>query len=109
MKMASFGRRFISNLRSFKKNCFFYQTYYPELNGVSVSLDFVKKQLERKGHEVFIFAPKVRGYQSFDDHVIRLSTVRVINSEPKLRLVLPIPNATFRKMMSLKFHLIHSP
>src|SRR3990167_5707297 len=90
------------------KMAFFTETYYPELNGVSVSLDFVKKQLERKGHEVFIFAPKVRGYQSFDDHVIRLSTVRVINSEPKQRLVLPIPNSTFRKMMSLKFDVIHA-
>ncbi|OGY32667.1 MAG: hypothetical protein A3A57_02710 [Candidatus Woykebacteria bacterium RIFCSPLOWO2_01_FULL_41_12] len=90
------------------KIAFFTETYYPELNGVSVSLDFVKKQLERKGHEVFIFAPKVRGYQSFDDHVIRLSTVRVINSEPKQRLVLPIPNSTFRKMMSLKFDVIHA-
>lgn len=87
------------------KIAFFTETYLPHLNGVSVSLVFAKKELERKGHEVYVFAPKVAGYKDSEENIIRLSSIRILKSEPEQKL--PIPTPQFRKLLNMKFDVIH--
>ena len=36
----------------------FTDTYAPQVNGVSISLQLVSEGLQRRGHQVTIFAPK---------------------------------------------------
>ena len=43
--------------------------YWPSISGVSVSIDAFKKELEKKGHTVHIFAPDYPEAGDFDKHV----------------------------------------
>ncbi len=90
------------------KIAFFTETYLPTLNGVSLSLNYAKEKLEKKGHEVYIFAPRVSGYKDKKSRIIRLSSVKVIDAEPAQKMVLPVPNKTFRQMLSVKLDLVHA-
>lgn len=50
----------------------FSECYQPTLNGVVVSTDTFKNELEKMGHEIFIFAPRTKGFVDKDtDHVFR--------------------------------------
>ena len=42
---------------------FFTDTYFPQINGVVTSVESFRTGLEALGHNVFIFAPRVRGYK----------------------------------------------
>lgn len=86
---------------------FFTETYLPHLNGVSISLEFAKKQLEKRGHDVYIFTPKISGYSEKQKKVIRLSSLKVLSAGHEQRIVVPIPNETFRKMLTSKLDLVH--
>lgn len=89
---------------------FFTDTYYPDLNGVSVSVSNFASKLRRKGHTVFIFAPKIKGkYKDTDEYLVRLSSVKIIpNSEPQIYSPTIWPNKEFRKMFREKFDIIHA-
>lgn len=43
------------------KIAFFTDSYWPQINGVVISIDNFVEELEKKGHQVMIFAPKVKG------------------------------------------------
>lgn len=86
---------------------FFTETYLPHLNGVSVSLAFEKEKLEKLGHKVFVFAPKVAGVKEQPD-VIGLTSMKVLNSEPAQKVVLPIPNRTLRKTFRVGLDVVHA-
>jgi 1,2-diacylglycerol 3-alpha-glucosyltransferase len=50
----------------------FSECYQPTLNGVVVSTNTFKDELEKMGHEIFIFAPRTNGFIDKDpDHVFR--------------------------------------
>jgi len=50
----------------------FSECYHPTLNGVVVSVDTFKCDLEKMGHEIFIFAPRTRNFQDEDPtHIFR--------------------------------------
>ncbi len=40
------------------KIAFFSDSYWPQINGVTISIDNFAEELEKKGHEIIIFAPK---------------------------------------------------
>ena len=84
---------------------FFTEMYLPHLNGVTVSLAFVKSELEKNGHEVFVFAPKIRGYKDTEKNIIRLRSIAILN--PELELKLPISAIDFRKILKLKLDVVH--
>ena len=89
------------------KIAFFTDTYFPQLNGVTISIDNFTQQLRRQGHTVYIFAPKIRGYKDSDSHVFRLSSFKVINSEPEARAPLLLPQKSLREAFRGDFDLIH--
>lgn len=84
---------------------FFTETYFPHLNGVAVSLAFIKSELEKNGHQVFVFAPKIPGYKDTEKNIIRLRSLTIIHSEPEQKL--PISAIDFRKILKLKLDVVH--
>lgn len=85
----------------------FTDIYYPYLNGVSVAVDNLTKELRKKGHTVYLFAPQIEGCKDVGVDVFRLSSTRVIFSSPEVRLPIPIPNKNLRKVFALDLDLIH--
>lgn len=57
---------------SIMRIAFFIDDYLPSVHGVASSTVTYKKALEELGHEVFVIAPKCKGYEDDDDHVIRV-------------------------------------
>lgn len=86
---------------------FFTETYLPHLNGVSISLAYEKTELEKLGHKVYVFAPKVAAANE-EEGVIRLSSMRVFKSEPEQKMVLPIPNTTLRRTFRVGLDVVHA-
>lgn len=86
----------------------FTDIYYPYLNGVTIAVDNLTKELRKKGHTVYLFAPKIKDHKDVDSNVFRLSSTRVIFSAPEVRLPIPIPNKNLRKIFELDLDLIHA-
>ncbi|MEN3001305.1 MAG: glycosyltransferase, partial [Armatimonadota bacterium] len=45
------------------KVALFSESYLPYLNGVSISIRILKEELERRGYEVWVYAPRFRNYR----------------------------------------------
>jgi len=67
---------------------FFTNCYKPLVNGVVTSISSLKEAYERKGHEVYVFAPKVEDYVDQEKNVFRYRSVNLTN---KVKYPLPIP------------------
>ncbi|MDR2063345.1 MAG: glycosyltransferase [Candidatus Nomurabacteria bacterium] len=83
----------------------FTDTYHPASNGVVVVIDILRRELERLGHEVFIFAPDggvVLGKLPSDAHIIRLPAVQY-----DLQLSLFFPPHLLQKVRALDLDVIH--
>lgn len=88
---------------------FFTDTFYPDLNGVSISVNNFANALRKKGHTVHIFAPKIKGYKDQDDNVTRLPSIKILhNTEPNIYFPLLFPNKAFRSMFTQDFDIIHA-
>ena len=54
----------------------FSECYEPILNGVTVSINTFKQELEKRGHEYFIFTSNVKDYKDADKkHIFRFPAV----------------------------------
>jgi len=87
----------------------FSECYLPTMNGVVVSIETFRKEMEKLGHEYFIFAPETEGYKDTDKkHVFRYpSLVSPIKKD------YPATNPFFTniisdKIDSLKLDIIHA-
>jgi len=67
---------------------FFTNCYKPLVNGVVTSISSLTEAYERKGHEVYIFAPRVEDYIDQEKNVFRY---RSVNLTSKVKYPLPIP------------------
>jgi len=92
------------------KIAYFTDTFYPDLNGVTISVDNFAKLLRKKGHTVYIFAPQIKGGdRKKDKNIIRLPSIKILsNTEPNIYMPLIWPNKEFRKMFSEDFDIIHA-
>lgn len=66
----------------------FTDTYAPQVNGVSISLQLLSEGLRAAGHEVTIFAPRFPGYEDDGDSVFRAPSLRYLN-EPPIYVAVP--------------------
>ena len=85
----------------------FTDTYYPEINGVATSCLMLRRELLAMGHEVYVFAPRCRGWR---EH--REPGVNYIASAPLLLLrdrnfALPTPELLSR-MRRLRLDVVHT-
>jgi 1,2-diacylglycerol 3-alpha-glucosyltransferase len=88
------------------KIAFFTDVFLPELDGVTTSVYESAKELERRGHEVVIIAPKYPGFIDKTLNVIRLTSLKVYKV-PEIRLALNLPDRAMRKILSMDFDVIH--
>jgi len=90
------------------KIAFFSDTYYPQLNGVTISLDNLAKELLKKGHTVYIFAPKIKAFKDKNKNIIRIPSFKVLSSEPEVLIPIPSSYRNYAKAFRLKFDLVHA-
>ncbi len=84
---------------------FFTEGYYPQLNGVAVSVDECAKALERRGHEVYIVAPKYPGVKD-KKRVIRITSIKYPEN-PEIRLATFLPSKSLLQASKIDFDIIH--
>lgn len=90
----------------------FTDTYWPAQNGVAVVVDVTRRELERMGHEVYIFAPsanllnKVAEVDKDDDHLIHFPTVRGVGFKEG-QLSVFFPPALLNQIRDLKIDVLH--
>lgn len=85
----------------------FSDRYFPQIDGVATSIETFRIELEKLGHEVYIFAP--RPSYSYRDHtkrVIRFPAVRGLFFEDYL-LTLYFPPQAIRKIDQLNLDIVH--
>lgn len=89
------------------KIAIFSNSYLPNTYGVTVSIESFRKEYERLGHEVYIFAPTWRDYKDTNSNVYRYPSLDV---EFKIRFPLAIPYS--RKMNEVlgnfDFDIVHT-
>ncbi|MGQ9657222.1 MAG: glycosyltransferase family 4 protein [Fimbriimonadales bacterium] len=89
------------------KVAIFSESYLPYLNGVSVSIRILHEELARRGHEVWIYAPRYRGYQDPYPKVRRLPSVYT-PFEPDYPIALPLAPALWREFRTLGIDIVHT-
>lgn len=84
----------------------FIDDYLPSVHGVATSTTSLKKALEDLGHEVYIIAPKCKGYDDEDDHVIRVpSSKSYIFDKRETGVIYP---GLARRLDKYDFDIVHS-
>ncbi len=66
---------------------FFTDTYEPQINGVVTAIKLFRKELENLGHEIYIVAPKIPGYE-YPENVFTLRSF-TFKPYPEYRGALP--------------------
>ena len=85
----------------------FTDTYAPQVNGVSISLQLVSEGLQRRGHQVTIFAPRIPGYKDDRPGVVRLPSLKYLNDPPIYVAVLGTPRSTW-SLTRKHFDVLHA-
>lgn len=88
---------------------FFTDRYYPQVDGVAVSVDIFAKELTKLGHEVTIFAPKPAKKlenQKDPSYVVRFKSFPSIWYEDH-RDTMPFTPATIKKVKEKELDVIH--
>ncbi|PJB51551.1 hypothetical protein CO101_01645 [Candidatus Berkelbacteria bacterium CG_4_9_14_3_um_filter_39_23] len=88
------------------KILFVSEVYHPILNGVVISMDYFKRELERQGHSVFILAPYNYRDGNDEKNVFRAPSLPLSRS---LDYFLALPNwITLETAKHLKPDIVHS-
>ena len=86
---------------------FFTDSYLPVTHGVEVSIETFRWNLEKAGHQVFVYAPAVPGYRDRNRRVVRLKSVRVIEN-PEMRLAFPVvEDGTLGQVTRMPLDVVH--
>jgi 1,2-diacylglycerol 3-alpha-glucosyltransferase len=83
-------------------------TYWPRVNGVTVSINTLKDELEKLSHECFVFAPRYRDEVDNDPHIIRIDSLPVSTISKEDRLTSPFAiRKVYRLLDGIKPDIIH--
>lgn len=85
----------------------FTDTYAPQVNGVSISLQLISEGLKKRGHQVTIFAPRFPGYKDDQSNVMRLPSLKYLNNPPIYVAVLGTPRSTW-SLTRKHFDVLHA-
>ncbi len=86
---------------------FFSDRYLPMTDGVAYSIESFRIELEKLGHEVYIFAPRTtRGHKDTSKHIIRFPAVKGLFFEDYMTTFF-FPPQVMRKVEKLKLDIIH--
>lgn len=89
------------------KIAFFTDTYFPILNGVTISVNNFAEELQRLGHTVYIFAPKMNGLAD-EPGVIRIPSLQVVSSLPEVRIPIVLPGKLVKNHFKDDIDIIHA-
>lgn len=89
------------------KIAFFTDTYFPQMNGVSISISNYAKMLRTLGHTVYIFAPLIPGSKK-EAGVIRLPSLKVLSAEPDVRVPIPKLAKEYQRMFNVDLDIVHA-
>ncbi len=89
------------------KIAIFTNNYLPNPYGVTNSIESFRKKLETWGHEVFIFAPRWKGYQDDNPKIFRYPAVTT-NIKFKFPLPLTCSQKMEKRIAGMEIDLIHS-
>jgi len=86
-------------------------TYFPRINGVSVSIDTFASEYRKLGHEVYIVAPHFPGHRDHDSRIIRIKS-HYLFFDPEDRLPNPLHPSALKvikkNILSKNFDIIHT-
>lgn len=85
----------------------FTDTYAPQVNGVSISLQMISEGLKKRGHQITIFAPRFPGYKDHQPNVMRLPSLKYLNNPPIYVAVLGTPRSTW-SLTRRHFDVLHA-
>ena len=85
----------------------FTDTYYPELNGVANSVYLLKKELEKKGHNVYVITTKTPGTPDNEPGVFRVPS-KAVSFVPERRLGLFYHPRIAHEIHKMKLDIIHT-
>lgn len=90
------------------KIALFTDTYYPQLNGVTVSVSNYAHELRKKGHQVSIFAPKIKNYKDHEKDIYRLPSIKILSSEPEVHFPIGVSYKGLFSLLKMDFDIIHA-
>jgi glycosyltransferase involved in cell wall biosynthesis len=85
---------------------FFADTYAPQINGISISLQLLTESLRAAGHQVVIFAPRFPEYCDSDPDVHRIPSVAYMQS-PAFYMSVPGTPRTSLAIRRCEFDVLH--
>ncbi|HUD08497.1 MAG TPA: glycosyltransferase, partial [Candidatus Saccharimonadales bacterium] len=85
----------------------FTNNYLPNPYGVAGSVESFRKVFERLGHEVYIFAPRWKGYEDKNPHVFRYPAIKT-NIKIKFPIAIPYSRKISGIIDKLDLDVIHS-
>lgn len=85
----------------------FTNNYFPNPYGVTGSIESFRKQFEKRGHQVFIFAPRAKGYRDENPNVFRYPSVD-IKYKISFPLAIPYSKKLDKIIADLDLDIIHS-
>lgn len=85
----------------------FTDTYYPELNGVANSVYLLKKELEKRGHNVYVITTKTPGAPENEEGVFRLPST-ACSFVPERRIGLLYHPKIALQIRKMKLDVIHT-
>lgn len=85
----------------------FSDTYRPNVNGITFVIDILRAELEKLGHEVYIFAPipQVRNYKDADKHIYRYRAIKGLFFDDYLTSIF-FPPRELKRIEALKLDLV---
>lgn len=86
---------------------FFTDTYFPQVSGVATSIRTLKEELEKKGHQVYIFTTTDPNASSFEEDIIRMPSVPFVSFKDR-RIVVRGMWYAYLIAKELKLELIHT-
>src|SRR3989344_4385350 len=90
------------------KIVFFVDTYFPHLNGVTVSVDLFSKKLRGKANEVYVFAPKIKGYKNTNPFVHLIPSSKIPSLPDLVRLPMLLPSKSYLEFFKVDADLVHA-
>lgn len=94
-------------LHGYMRIAIFSESYAPVVNGVSVSISTLRREMELRGHKVFVYAPRYPGYSDPVDGVFRFPS-RVTGAAPDYPLPIPYAPELRRRFLELDIDIVHT-
>ncbi|HUV03790.1 MAG TPA: glycosyltransferase family 4 protein [Armatimonadota bacterium] len=85
----------------------FSESYEPVLNGVTVSILTLTKELKRLGHHIWVFAPGYRGHKDIENRVFRFPSLRTYKARD-YPLAIPYLPRLPERVKDLDLDIIHT-